>query len=96
MNHWSPTGLNSISMNKVDLNLTNLLNELFFYHSMVEDNPGFNLFVFQRILFQMLNPDRTKRFVGLRWISLRMVNGLCMVYEIHGMNHELLQNRFQF
>ena len=32
-----------------------------FHHSEVEENPGFNLFDCQRILFQMLNPDRAKR-----------------------------------
>ena len=37
-----------------------------FHHSEVEENPGFNLFDCQRILFQMLIPDRAKRFFGKR------------------------------
>ena len=53
-------------MNQVDSNSNKSDGRTVFYHFGVEENPGFNLFGYQRILFQMLIPDRAKRFFGKR------------------------------
>ena len=64
INCWSSTRLKSIFLNQVDSNESD--ERTVFHHSEVEENPGFNLFGCQRILLQMLIPDRAKRFFGKR------------------------------
>ena len=53
-------------MNQVDSNSNEFDERTVFHHFEVEENHGFNLFGYQRILFQMLIPDRAKRFFGKR------------------------------
>ena len=62
INCWLSTRFKSIFLNRVDSNSNESDERTVFYHSEVEENLGFNLFGYQRILFQMLIPDRAKRF----------------------------------